>query len=179
MYTKMFLKESLFALLETKPIEKITPTELCRHAGINRNTFYSHYRSPEELLDSVESEILEIIMASISKEKTFVNTLYALKQNAESCKILLCPNCHCRIWERIFRDSAERYLRELEELNPELPEEQRQRLTTFVVQGAIAVVQEWMRGGMQTPPEELAQLLTMVAEGGTKAFSDYRSTVDV
>ena len=73
----MFLRESLLKLLETKPIEKITPTELCRHAGINHNTFYSHYRSPEELLHSMEEDLLRIIEASISGEATFVSTLYA------------------------------------------------------------------------------------------------------
>lgn len=93
----MFLKESLFALLETKPIEKITPTELFRHAGINRNTFYSHYCSPEELLDSVESEILEIIMASISKEKTFVNTGALLSEQQVSLQ-----NCGVLILQFIF-----------------------------------------------------------------------------
>lgn len=170
MYTKMFLRESLLALLVTKPIEKITPTELCRHAGINRNTFYSHYRSPEELLHSMEEELLRIIEASISGEATFVSTLYAMKANADSCKILLSPNCHSGIWERIFQGSTQRHLRELQETNPNLPEEQRRRITMFIVQGSIAVVQDWVQSGMQTPPEELAKLLTVIAADGTNAF---------
>jgi len=91
LHTKMFLRESLLALLEDKPIEKITPTELCRHAGINRNTFYSHYRSPEELLHSMEQELLEKIEASISRQTSFLNTLYAMKNNEYYSRILLSP----------------------------------------------------------------------------------------
>ena len=170
LYTKMFLRESLLKLLETKPIEKITPTELCRHAGINRNTFYSHYRSPEELLHSMEEELLRIIGASISGEATFVSTLYAMKENAESCKILLSPNCHSGIWEKIFQGSTQRHLRELQEANSRLSDEQSRRITMFIVQGSIAVVQDWVQGGMQTPPEELAELLTEIAAGGTSTF---------
>ena len=37
-YTKMVLRESLLELMKTKPVVKITTTELCKHADINRNT---------------------------------------------------------------------------------------------------------------------------------------------
>ena len=64
-YTKMFLKESLLSLLQEKPIGKITPTELCRRADINRNTFYTHYESPEALLRSIEEELYGRIRHSV------------------------------------------------------------------------------------------------------------------
>lgn len=41
--TKRLLQEGLLRLLETKEIDKINVTELCRESGINRATFYRHY----------------------------------------------------------------------------------------------------------------------------------------
>ena len=38
-YTKMMIRNSLLELLRTKPIAKITVTEICEMAGINRATF--------------------------------------------------------------------------------------------------------------------------------------------
>jgi len=64
-YTKMVLRESLLALMKQKAISKITPTELCRHADVNRNTFYAHYSSPYDLLIQIESELYEEIRQSI------------------------------------------------------------------------------------------------------------------
>jgi predicted transcriptional regulator len=47
LYTKMFLREALFELMREKPIGKITPTELCRKANINRNIFTRIIRAPK------------------------------------------------------------------------------------------------------------------------------------
>ena len=65
LYTKMFLKESLLELMKEKPIDKITPTELCRHAGINRNTFYKHYYTTRDLLQEIEEEFSAQLVESI------------------------------------------------------------------------------------------------------------------
>ena len=53
-YTKMVVKSSLLELMQTKPVAKITVTEICEKAGINRATFYSHYSDPTDLLHSIE-----------------------------------------------------------------------------------------------------------------------------
>ena len=43
--TKKLLQEGLLRLLETKTLDKISVTVLCRESGINRATFYNHYNS--------------------------------------------------------------------------------------------------------------------------------------
>ena len=40
-YTKSVIRESFLSLLREKPVEKITVTELCAKADINRSTFYA------------------------------------------------------------------------------------------------------------------------------------------
>ncbi|MFD1904069.1 TetR/AcrR family transcriptional regulator [Paenibacillus rhizoplanae] len=53
-YKKMVIKESLLKLLTERSINKVTVTDICREANINRNTFYSHYASQFELLSTIE-----------------------------------------------------------------------------------------------------------------------------
>ena len=55
--TKKLLQEGLLRLLETKRLDKISVTELCREAGINRATFYNHYDSPQGLLTELEQKM--------------------------------------------------------------------------------------------------------------------------
>lgn len=58
-YTKMVIRNSLLELLRIKPIAKITVTEICERADINRATFYAHYSDPSDLLHSLEAEVIE------------------------------------------------------------------------------------------------------------------------
>ena len=73
LYTKMFLKESLLELMKEKPVDKITPTELCRKAQINRNTFYTHYYTARDVLVEIETEFSTQIIDSLSSRFTAEN----------------------------------------------------------------------------------------------------------
>ena len=55
-YTKMFLKDSLLELLQKKPLSRITVTELCQMAEINRSTYYVYYKDPLDQLESLVTE---------------------------------------------------------------------------------------------------------------------------
>ena len=57
-YTKMMIRSSFIELLREKPVAKVSVTELCERAGINRATFYAHYADPSDLLRSIEEEIM-------------------------------------------------------------------------------------------------------------------------
>ncbi len=57
--TKRMLREGLLRCLETKPISKITVSDLCRESGINRATFYNHYDTPVMILKEIANEYAE------------------------------------------------------------------------------------------------------------------------
>lgn len=173
-YTKMFLRESLLALMETKPVEKITPTELCRHAGINRNTFYTHYRSPEELLDSIEEELLESIRSSIRGEISIESMLNVMKNNADLCKVLFSPYCPHDFWEKAMEDAMEIFLSDWPDRDQNLSEETKRRIVKYCLNGTIAVIQDWIKGGMETPAEKIANLIDLLASKGIYAVESYK-----
>ncbi|EAE5097757.1 TetR family transcriptional regulator, partial [Listeria monocytogenes] len=56
--TKKAFNQALFTLLDQKPFQQITITDIVTEADVNRGTFYKHYRDKEELLDSIIEEIL-------------------------------------------------------------------------------------------------------------------------
>ena len=63
--TEQALESALLKLMRGKSIDQITTTELCREAGINRNTFYAHYPNPTSLLERVEDEFIKVIVGII------------------------------------------------------------------------------------------------------------------
>ena len=48
--SKKMLKDGLFRCMQKKPLEKITVSEICREAQVNRTTFYNHYTVPRDIL---------------------------------------------------------------------------------------------------------------------------------
>ena len=57
--TKRMMKEALIDLMDQKPLEKITVTEICKSADVNRSTFYAYYEDISALMLEIEDEVLE------------------------------------------------------------------------------------------------------------------------
>ena len=58
-YTRNIIKDTLLELLQTKKFEKITITELCKIAEINRGTFYLHYYDLFDVLDEIFNDFIQ------------------------------------------------------------------------------------------------------------------------
>lgn len=57
--TRKLIQEALLELLETQPLEKITVTDVCAAADVNRSTFYAHYTDVGQLLLEIENDVLD------------------------------------------------------------------------------------------------------------------------
>ena len=53
--TKKVFREVLLELLQSKPLSRITITEICEKADLNRSTFYAHYVEVGDLLHEIEN----------------------------------------------------------------------------------------------------------------------------
>ena len=64
--TEEAIHEALFSLLEKKASEKISVSDICAEAAINRSTFYRHYLDINDLMEQVEFSIWRKFRASFS-----------------------------------------------------------------------------------------------------------------
>ncbi len=58
-YTLGVIREAFFALLREKGFDKLTVTDICKLADINRGTFYLHYEDKYALLNALIDEALD------------------------------------------------------------------------------------------------------------------------
>ncbi len=65
--TRKLIKLALLKLVRTKDIEEISITELTALAGINRNSFYTHYDNIYNILDDINCDIISTIDNIVSK----------------------------------------------------------------------------------------------------------------
>ena len=86
--TKRALSEALSEQLKEKPFEQITVTDIARKAGLNRQTFYYHFRDLYDLIAfSVKQRIHAILPDMESTEDwefDLVTVLTALREERDS-----------------------------------------------------------------------------------------------
>lgn len=175
--THRLLREALIELLKEMPIGKITPTELCRRADINRNTFYSHYTSPLELLSSLENELFDEVEKAVmhcSEALEIISaTCLALRKNRDICSVLFTNNADPAFSARIFSIAHQRNMDLIDVHHTQLNANYRQMMSAFSINGCAAVLQIWIQNGMVEKPEDIAKFMQSLSWHGTRAFGPY------
>lgn len=86
-YTKRVIKEAFLELLKKNSFTKITVTELCRLAEINRGTFYLHYYDMDDVLDDVLNDML-------SDTSSVVDHVFSGECPNPNCSYPFCDKIH-------------------------------------------------------------------------------------
>ena len=83
--TKERLKDALFQLLKVKSLDKISISEICTLASVNRNTFYAHYSSLNGLLEEIEANLLESVLCNLSIDYSVNKSITELMYKMLEC----------------------------------------------------------------------------------------------
>lgn len=171
--TRAILRESLLTLLKEKPITKITPTELCRTADINRNTFYSHFDSVDDLLESIEHELFENIHRSFGGdniESLMKEVCQAIYNDRDLCRVLLSKNGNKSFLRDLIASAHDMALSEWRTRGIRADDEEMEQLYIFAVNGSVAVIQNWIQGEDIKKPGEIASFIMTVIYSGLGYF---------
>ncbi len=61
--TRNRLRTAVLELAETQDLAELTVHDITRRAGVNRATYYQHYRDKDELIEQTIDELLHEIFA--------------------------------------------------------------------------------------------------------------------
>ncbi len=166
--TKKLISEALLKLLETKNIEKITITELCETAHVNRSTFYHHYTSQYDVLTEIEDEKVEDIKAMLDKvdsKRSFTireqteAILNYLKENKSAFLLFMNSKYILKDFsEKLFEITIEKkFAREC--APKELSDEQKELWNNFYQGGFYYLTYSWLSGNFSASPSDVADLI--------------------
>ncbi len=165
-YSKMVLKNSLLELLQSKPIQKITVTEICRRADINRNTFYAHYYSPENLLTQIEDELFQQLTHSIKSstrtESLILEICQLIYANKALSTIIFSEHGNKTFLERIKLHGHANFMHEWQTLPDTYHPAILEKIYTFIVNGTMGIIQDWIQNDLDESPEEIAAFITQM-----------------
>lgn len=177
--TKRLLYEGLLRLLEKKELHKITITELCAEAGINRATFYKHYSTPKDVLTDKMHQLIEEFLDNnppsefqknhFTKEHLEKVCQY-LYDNSAIVKILINNNMDGEI-SCILKNIPPKISFLRDDLGRDLDKDNLKLLSNFICFGGYYLIRQWILEDIQKTPEEIASLIFDISTKGWMRLS--------
>ena len=167
--TKILIRKAFTQLLNSKPIQAISVKELCEKAGINRGTFYAHYRDIYDLMEQIEAEMTEDFQAALqplldatgpdlTPLKITTGIFQCLKDNADICTVTLGPYGDKAFARRLINLGQERCLESYTSFLAGVSRKQLEYFYAFICAGSMGLLEKWLSEGMQQSVEEIARM---------------------
>ena len=180
--TKRALEESLKHLLLKKPLNKITINDIANDCGINRMTFYYHFK---DIYDLVEWSCIQDARRAIEGKKTyetwdegFLQIFQAVKENKPFIM---------NVYHSVSREQVEKYLYEVtyqlligvvkeKSEGIAVREEDQMFIAHFLKYGFVGLMLDWIKDDMRYDPSVIIDRLKVLIHGDIeKALEEYRT----
>ena len=169
--TKKALADSLKALLRTRPLSKVTIADITEGCGINRMTFYYHFRDIYDLVEWICREECSAALGGPLDRETWQEGFCRLCRH-----VLEERSFFTAVYHSVSREELENYLYRatysilrsaVDELAGDLPigEEEKKFIADFYKFAFVGVELDWLRSGLRESPEELAGKLNRLLNG--------------
>ena len=169
--TKRALEASLKELLRHKPLDKITVSDLTDHCGVNRMTFYYHFK---DIYDLVEWCCEEDAARALAGQKTYDTWQEGLNQVFEA--VLENKPFIMNVCRVVSRQKLESYLNKLtyqliadvvEEkcTHEDVTEEEKRFIAEFYKYGFVGLMLDWIDRGMKDDYKIIVKLMGITLRG--------------
>ena len=169
-FTKYALENSLKKLLLQKPLNKITINDITEDCGINRMTFYYHFK---DIYDLVEWACLEDARQALEGKKTyetwqqgFVQIFYAVRDNKPFIM---------NVYRCVSREQVEKYLNPLTDdllmgvinelaTGMVVREEDKAFIAQVYSYAFVGLMLDWIKDDMKQEPQTLVGRFALVIQ---------------
>ena len=173
--TKRALEQSLKNLLLQKPLHKITISDIADDCGINRMTFYYHFK---DIYDLIEWSCEEDARKALEGKKTYDTWQQGLLQIFEAVqenKALI-----LNVYRSVSREQVENYLYKLtyqlligvvheQAAGMSVREEDHDFIATVYKYAFVGLMLDWIKNDMKAAPALLVDRLAAVIHGNVAA----------
>lgn len=168
--TKRSLVDALIALCQEKPFDKITVQNISQKAGLNRQTFYYHFKDKEDLLRFAYSECGMKALASPDLsldnwEETVLTMLKTMKEHSEFYYQTVSADPEILSTDFIALTKS-LFVRLFDEVAQgiQLSTEDKEFYARFLAYGCGGILIDWIKAGTAEPPITIAAQLFQFAK---------------
>ena len=173
--TKRALEQSLKNLLLKKPLNKITVADIADDCGINRMTFYYHFK---DIYDLVEWSCLEDAKRALDEKKTYDTWQQGLLQIFEAVQENK-PSI-MNVYRCVHAEQVEKYLQPLvdglllgvleeESRGMTIRDEDKQFIAQVYSYIFIGLMLDWIKNNMREDPRQIVERLARLIKGSMAA----------
>ncbi len=166
--TKKALSQALKKRMETKPFSRITIKEIILDCGINRNTFYYHFRDMRDLLRwTLRHEAIDIVkkydLAS-DYEAAILFVIDYLEQNQHMLNCVY-DSVGCDELKSCLVDDFTEIIESIISLEEaaagaRLPEDHRKLLVSFYREGISGLIIDYLHGSVDLTKEKAVRYIS-------------------
>lgn len=182
--TEKAIADALKKLLAKRPLSKITISDIANECGINRMTFYYHYRDVYDLIETIADEELKGALEGKRTLADWQEGVLKLMTVMKKDKAF-----YTGVYNSLERDKTIDYIHDLisdllKEGVDQLPSignasaENVQFIVDFYAYAFCGILLQWVRRGMREEPAVLVERMGKLGKGGlgrgVEAFSDGR-----
>lgn len=179
--TKRALEESLKKMLLKKSVNKITISDITEDCGINRMTFYYHFK---DIYDLVEWSCVEDAARALDGKKTYDTWQQGFQQIFQA--VLDNKPFVQNVYQSVNREQVETYLYSLthnlligvieeKAVGMQVRDEDKEFIADFFKFAFVGLMLDWIRNGMKKDPQQIIDRLSILIEGDiTRALIKYR-----
>lgn len=157
---------AMIELLEVKPFQAITVTDVCKTAGAHRSTFYSHYDNTLDLLNEVRNQTLLDFYASFEHlpreealtDRKFLDTyLKFIEEHKRLFRVFL-ENINLFDGHGILTQ-MESDIQDISKTKSPHEEKLSRYKLLFTASGITSIVSFWLKSGCKESRDELADII--------------------
>ena len=174
--TRQKLTDGLAEVLKTKNIRSVKVNELTVASGVNRATFYLHYKDIEDFLEQTENELIreftEIFDCNslrMQRDGTFpaVHAVFEfISTHATIINAIVGPNGDKNFSYHLASIAREKIIHDLVKRNYENLIDHYS--IYYMINGCSGVIFKWINDGMKEPSEQMAKILDQFISKGTR-----------
>ena len=176
--TKKALAETLKKLLSKNKLNKITIKEITEDCGVNRQTFYYHFKDIYDLLEWIyKNEVIQEIKEKTTYETWQQGFLYIFEyilKNKEFVKNTYYSISKDFLLNFIYKQTDKLIMDVLEEkaVNMKVNKQDEKFIADFYKYGLVGLVQDWIEHGMKENPKDIINKLSKIVEGNFEKALD-------
>lgn len=175
--TRRGIQSALISLLSEKQLSRVTVSEVCVRAQINRKTFYRHYRTIGDVISELEAEILDEFSDALQKGKSILDV------GAVICDISALIGQRRGYFMRLMKHNPDLFTKgkikaimcrmvsvSLKNVGALEDEATVQAAAEFSVSGVLALYASWFDGGCTEDLEFLTDVAVKMITNGLTSF---------
>lgn len=154
-FTRKAIIEAFVKLLDERPLNKITIKDIVEECGINRNTFYYHFRDVPDLIEAIVREETQLVLSKDVSVDSFEECLeiavqFILKNRRANLHIFnsASRDMYEQQLMQICRYVVQSFLQKEFEARRICPEDREILVTCYGCQ-AFGLFIDWLSGGLK------------------------------